>query len=187
MDQVTFCCLHSGNLNRNVDARDEGSQGAERGKGFCHYRLAMRPTKRWQGWVMCEILLQRVDWSPWIRPLLETPHCVLKELTLFQNLHLHPHDPPCLSSKYLCFLPFRRGSKSLGILRCVSQACMPETHYLCLQSLSIKPKSTSWSPGLNVRKIIKVLAYHWFRHYFWLGFDFMCCIEKAPCFLWMAP
>lgn len=49
VDQDTFCCLHSDYLNREVGARDVGSQGAEQGKGFCHCKLTMRPYKEMAG------------------------------------------------------------------------------------------------------------------------------------------
>lgn len=126
-----------------------------------------------------------------VSPLVTMNVAIVKNLSLCskrgrpwsKKLCLYPHHPPCLSSKYLCFLPFRRGSKSQGIFWCVCQARMPDTHYLCPQSLSLKPKSTAWSPGLSVRKNLKDLV----CGYFWLCFDFICCREKVPCFLWMAP
>lgn len=40
-----FCCLHLNYLNREVGARNEGSQGVERGEGFCHCKLTYVPHK----------------------------------------------------------------------------------------------------------------------------------------------
>lgn len=93
-----FSCLHSGNLNRHVGAKDVGSKG-QKGEAFCHRKRTMNPTKWWQGWVMCKI--QRL--VAMNKSIVKTFGCVVKELTPFQILPLHPRHPPRLSSKHLCF------------------------------------------------------------------------------------